>query len=119
LNALQAKSKANDVEEVNGVRFLYEHVEKNAKDAKQLVFDYKDTLGSGVIFLTSTFEDKNSYFVGVTKDLNEKGIKAGDLVKSINAVMNGRGGGKPDIAQGGAPTLDGVKEAIELIKSNL
>ena len=33
--------------------------------------------------------------------------------------MNGRGGGKPDIAQGGAPTLDGVKEAIELIKSNL
>ena len=119
LNALQAKSKASDVEEVNGVRFLYEHVEKNAKDAKQLVFDYKDTLGSGVIFLTSTFEDKNSYFVGVTKDLNEKGIKAGDLVKSINAVMNGRGGGKPDIAQGGAPTLDGVKEAIELIKSNL
>ena len=119
LNSLEAKAKMNDVEEVNGVKFLYEHVEKNTKEAKQLVFDYRDSLGSGVIFVTSTFEGKNSYFIGVTKDLNEKGVKAGDLVKAINPILNGRGGGKPDIAQGGAPTLDAIEDAKAAVKAKL
>ena len=119
LNALEAKASANNVEDVNGVKFLYAHIEKNAKDAKQLVFDYRDSLQSGVVFVTSTFEGKNSYFVGVTKDLNGKGIKAGDLVKTINPILNGRGGGKPDIAQGGAPTLDAIEEAKAAIKAKL
>ena len=62
---------------------------------------------------------KNSYFIGVTKDLNEKGVKAGDLVKAINPILNGRGGGKPDIAQGGAPTLDAIEDAKEAVKAKL
>ena len=118
LNSLEAKAKANDVEEVNGKKFLYVHVEKNPKDAKQSCFDYRDSLGSGVVLMTSTFEGKNSYYVGVTKDLIKE-IKAGDLVKAINPIMNGRGGGKPDMAQGGCENLDRINEAVELIKSKM
>ena len=119
INVLEAKAKSSDVEEINGIKFLHVHEEKDAKTAKQMAFDYRDQLGSGVVFLTSTFEGKNSYFVGVTKDVVGKGIKAGDLVRAINGVLDGRGGGKPDMAQGGCPSLDKVNEAVELIKSKL
>ena len=118
LNALEAKSQASQVEEVNGVKFLYTHVEKDNAAAKQMAFDFRDQLGSGIVVLTSTNEGKNSYFVGVTKDLTSK-YKAGVLVKAMNEVLDGRGGGKPDFAQGGAPTLDKIDEAIAAIKSKL
>lgn len=118
LNSLEAKAKAQDVEEVNGKKFLYVHVEKNPKDAKQSCFDYRDSLGHGVVLMTSTFEGKNSYYVGVTKDLTKE-LKAGDLVKAINPILNGRGGGKPDMAQGGCENLDKINEAVELIKSKM
>ena len=68
--------------------------------------------------MTSTFEGKNSYYVGVTKDLTKE-LKAGDLVKAINPILNGRGGGKPDMAQGGCENLDKINEAVELIKSKM
>ena len=118
LNSLEAKAKAQDVEEVNGKKFLYVHVEKNPQDAKQSCFDYRDSLGHGVVLMTSTFEGKNSYYVGVTKDLTKE-LKAGDLVKAINPILNGRGGGKPDMAQGGCENLDKINEAVELIKSKM
>ncbi|HAV19328.1 MAG TPA: hypothetical protein DCX18_09030, partial [Erysipelotrichaceae bacterium] len=53
-----------------------------------------------------------------TKDLIKE-IKAGDLVKAINTIMNGRGGGKPDMAQGSFENLDRINEAVELIKSKM
>ena len=37
----------------------------------------------------------------------------------MNEVLDGRGGGKPDFAQGGAPTLDKIDEAIAALKSKL
>ena len=45
--------------------------------------------------------------------------KAGVLVKAMNEVLDGRGGGKPDFAQGGAPTLDKIDEAVAAVKSKL
>lgn len=118
LNALEAKNQASQVEEVNGVKFLYTHVEKDNAAAKQMAFDFRDQLGSGVVVVTSTFEGKNSYFVGITKDLTNT-YKAGVLVKAMNEVLDGRGGGKPDFAQGGAPTLDKIVEAVAAVKSKL
>ena len=118
LNALEAKNQASQVEEVNGVKFLYTHVEKDNAAAKQMAFDFRDQLGSGIVVVTSTFEGKNSYFVGITKDLTNT-YKAGVLVKAMNEVLDGRGGGKPDFAQGGAPTLDKIDEAITAVKSKL
>ena len=70
--------------------------------------------------VTNLYSDFNkvSYFVGVTSDL-AKSKRAGDIVKVLNTHMNGRGGGKPDFAQGGCKSLDGIEEAIKAIKSSL
>ena len=83
------------------------------------MFSYRDSLGTGVILLTSQNQDRLSYFVGVTKDLVAKGSKAGDLVKAINQAVDGRGGGKPDFAQGGTKAADKQNELLFALKNSL
>ena len=97
----------NDIQDINGVKsicFVEGMIESNK--AKQLAFDLRDKIDSGIVILVSKFEDKCSYFVGVTKSYVATGIKAGDIIKKINAVVDGRGGGKPDFAQGGCPIIE-------------
>ena len=115
LNALNAANKVNDVQDINGVKVLLVEEKIDSAKAKQLTFDFRDKLDEGIVILVSQFEGKCSYFVGATKDYVAKGFKAGDIVKKINAVVDGRGGGKPDFAQGGCP----VNDKIAMIKTEL
>lgn len=120
INAYEAKDALKDVEMIGDVAFLA--IESNETDnaaLKNLAFSYRDSLDSGVVLLLSTSNDKLSYFVAVTKDLTAKGIKAGDLVKAVNAVCEGRGGGKPDFAQGGSKCIDKKNAVISEIKKAL
>ena len=120
INAYEAKDAAGNVEKVGDINFLaVSSKEENNGALKNLAFSYRDSLESGVVLLTSATEDKLSYFVAVTKDLVAKGIKAGDLVKAINAVCDGRGGGKPDFAQGGCKDTSKVEAIISEIKKAL
>lgn len=119
LNALNAASRANDVEEINGIKVLYvEETLENPK-AKQLTFDLRDKLGSGIVVLVSKFEDKCSYFVSVSQDLLKEGYKAGLIIKGINEIVNGRGGGKPDFAQGGCTVNDNLAKIKAELKNIL
>jgi alanyl-tRNA synthetase len=118
LNSIEAKAQAQNIEEINGIQFLLVKVSKDAKEAKELAFEFRDQLKNGLVVLVSEFEGKVSYFVGVTKELS-KSKKAGDFVKILNSAMEGRGGGKPDFAQGGCKSLDGLDKAINELKSSL
>lgn len=114
LNAYEAKDALKDVKMIGETALLIqESTESDQASLKNLAYSYRDSLVSGVVLLLGLGSDKLSYFVAVSKDLVEKGIKAGDLVKKINAVCEGRGGGKPDFAQGGSKHLE-QKEAIIL-----
>lgn len=118
LNAIQAASKANDIEEINGVKVLYvEEQLENAK-AKQLTFDFREQLESGIVVLVSKYEEKCSYFVSVSKDLVGQ-YKAGNIIKAINEVVDGRGGGKPDFAQGGCAINDNISKIKGALKNIL
>ena len=118
LNAIQAASKANDIEEINGVKVLYvEEQLENAK-AKQLTFDFRDQLESGIVVLVSKYEEKCSYFVSVSKDLVGQ-YKAGNIIKAINEVVDGRGGGKPDFAQGRCAINDNISKIKGALKNIL
>ena len=115
LNALNAANRMNDIQDINGVKVLFVEEDMESNKAKQLAFDLRDKIDSGIVILVSKFEEKCSYFVGVSKDYVASGIKAGDVVKKINTIVDGRGGGKPDFAQGGCP----VNEKINAIKDEL
>ena len=55
----------------------------------------------GVFFLAAVEGDKAALVAGVTSNLTDK-LKAGDLLKFVTAQVGGKGGGRPDMAQGAA-----------------
>ncbi len=119
LNSTGNGGSASGPEEVNGVKFIGKIVDVPAKDLKGLADEAKKSVGSGVVVFVATAEGKATVVVGVTDDLTGK-FKAGDLVtKAVQAVGGAKGGGRPDMAQGGGP--DGAKaaDAITAVKAAL
>ncbi|MCD8027622.1 MAG: alanine--tRNA ligase [Erysipelotrichaceae bacterium] len=119
LNALEAKEKSKDIEDIHGIQFLFNQVSKDNAAAKQMAFDLRDQLTHGIVVLVSENNGKVSYFVCLTPSMVKAGYKAGNIVKTINTVTGGRGGGKPDFAQGGCSSLESINEAIKQIKVSL
>lgn len=110
-------SLINSVEEVNGVKFLASKLDGvEAKSLRGMVDDLKNQLGSGVIVLAVTSEQKVNLIVGVTKDLTNK-VKAGDLVNFIAQQVGGKGGGRPDMAQAGGNQPENVDVALKSIST--
>jgi alanyl-tRNA synthetase len=73
----------------------------------------RDGLGSGVGVLGADFGDgKAALLVVVTDDLRERGVRADALVRDIAAIVGGRGGGKPHMAQAGLPDGSRLDEAL-------
>jgi len=119
LNSLEAKEKSKNIEDIHGVQFLYICENKDAATAKQMAFELRDQLSHGMIVLVNEYEGKVSYFVGLTPSMVKAGKKAGEFIKMINTVTGGRGGGKPDFAQGGCSSQENIENAISEIKTVL
>jgi alanyl-tRNA synthetase len=90
-----------------------------AKDLKPMVDDLKKKIGSGVVILIATDDDKASIVVGVTDDLTAK-YSAVDLVRVGAEAMGGKGGGgRPDMAQAGGPNGAAANDAVVAIERAL
>ncbi|MFQ5508047.1 MAG: alanine--tRNA ligase [Leptospirillia bacterium] len=72
----------------------------------------RDKLGSGVALLASVTDGRVSLIAIVTKDLTDR-VKAGDLMKQAAAKVGGKGGGRPDMAQGGGTDASGLDAAFD------
>ncbi len=87
--------------EVAGIRVLAATVEgADAKSLRDTLDQCKNKLGSGVILLAAVTDDKVALAAGVTADLTGR-VKAGDLMREVAERLGGKGGGRPDMAQGG------------------
>jgi alanyl-tRNA synthetase len=97
--------------EVKGVKVMAQRVDALDKSQmRNLVDELRGKLGSGVVVLGAANEGKVSLIVGVTKDLTGK-VQAGKIVGQIAALVGGKGGGRPDLAEAGgsdASALDGA-----------
>ena len=71
----------------------------------------KNKLGSGVVLLAAVDGDKISLVAGVTKDLTDK-VRAGDVMKEFAGRVGGKGGGRPDMAQGGGADVSALEPAL-------
>jgi alanyl-tRNA synthetase len=80
--------------------------------------DIRGVLGSGVIAVAWDV-DSPQMFVTVSPDLVERGISAGELVKVAMKPMEGRGGGRPEMAQGMGSRRDGIAPALAAIADTL
>ncbi len=66
-----------------------------------------------MVFNADTSENKVAVIAAVPKDLQAKGLRAGDWVRAVSEVVGGKGGGKPDLAQGGGTNVNKFKEAMQ------
>lgn len=117
LNSIEAKEKFKNIEDIHGVQFLFVKENKDIATSKQMTFELRDQLDHGIVIMISENSQKISYFVGLTPSMVQSGYKAGDIIKTINTVTGGRGGGKPDFAQGGCASAELIDTAIEQIKA--
>ncbi len=120
LLAYEADELLANIKDMNGVPTLV--VNKAGLDVdtiKNLVTTLKNKAKSLAVVVLSENEGKVTYVAGVSADLNKNGVLAGNIIKEISALCEGRGGGKPDMAQGGAKDLTAALNAVEKVLSNL
>jgi alanyl-tRNA synthetase len=107
---------AGQAEEINGVKVLAVELEGiDPKSLRDTMDQLKNKLGSAVILLAVADGDKVSLVAGVTKDLTAS-YKAGDLMREAAAIVGGKGGGRPDMAQGGGTNPAAIADALAAAK---
>ena len=118
LQAKAASAAGDDLSasalDVKGVKVLAVRLDgQDGKALLALVDQLKNKLGRAVILLGSVHEEKVVLVAGVTKDLTGQ-LKAGDLMKQAAAAVGGKGGGRPDMAQGGGTDAGALGAALAL-----
>ncbi|MEU5264353.1 alanine--tRNA ligase [Amycolatopsis sp. NPDC021455] len=115
-----AGALVDKAQEIGGVTVVAEVVpDVDGNGLRALASDIRGRLGSrpGVVALFSPAGEKLSFVVATTKAAQDKGIAAGKLVPSFAEKIGGRGGGKPDMAQGGGTNPAGAAEAVTALRS--
>ena len=110
-----AKSKAGDLKdqarEINGVTIIAAEFGGDPKTLRSEADRLRDSFGSAVIVLGSRKKGVQ-LIVAVTKDLTSR-VHAGKLIKEISAIIDGKGGGRPDMAQAGGKSPDKLPQALD------
>ncbi len=95
----------------------------SVEQAREAIDMLKKKAKSAAIVLGIDDDGKAALLAGMTNDLIKKGLKAGDIVKAIAPIVDGGGGGRPQMAQAGGKNPkkidDALKKAAELIKEKL
>lgn len=120
----EAKGLLEKSEKVDGSSIIAGALSSGtAKDGRAAVDMLKKKAGSAGILLGLADNGKVMLVCGVTDDLVEKGLKAGDIVKEIAPIVGGGGGGRPQMAQAGGKNPEKLNEAVtkaaELMKQKL
>jgi alanyl-tRNA synthetase len=112
INVQRSSELIDQVQQVGSVPLLAVRVAGvDGKSLREFSDSLRDKLGSGVLVLAAETDGKVALLVAVTKDLTAR-VKAGDLIKPLAAIVGGRGGGRPELAQAGGPLTTKLDELI-------
>lgn len=104
-----------DAVEVGGIKVLAANVEgADSKSLRDTLDQCKNKLGSAVVLLAAVEGDKIALTAGVTKDLTGR-LKAGDLMREFAQRLGGKGGGRPDMAQGGGSDVGNLTQVLQQV----
>lgn len=108
-----ASSNGDETKDIAGVKVLAKIVDGlDANGTRQLSDTLLARLRSGVVVLGRRDDGKVSIIVRVSNDLTER-VKAGNVIREIIPIVGGRGGGKPDMAEGGGSEPEKLADAID------
>ncbi|GAA4784494.1 alanine--tRNA ligase [Actinomycetospora chlora] len=118
-----AGSLADSAEDVGGIALVAARTPDGVggRDLRSLAGDVRGRLQGrpGVVALFAPDGDKLSFVVATTEGARDRGLAAGDLVKAFAPAVNGRGGGKPDLAQGGGSGVAGIDDAVAALRAEV
>jgi len=98
--------------DVAGIKVLALNLDgADAKSLRDTADQFKNKLGSAVVLLAAVGDGKVSLIAGVTQDITAK-VKAGDLMGYVAGQIGGKGGGRPDMAQGGGTDVAALDAAL-------
>ena len=118
---LKQKFAGNMVLDIHQKMSIYAGVQMTVADVEDLGMDelrtvgdlLRDRMGSGIVLLGSTKDDKVNFIAMATKDILARGFHAGKVIKEVAAVAGGGGGGRPDMAQAGGKDPKKLMEALQ------
>ena len=103
------------IREINGVKVLAREFQVSSpKELREYGDRIKDKLGSGIVLLGAGIEGKAMLTCLVSKDLAEN-FHAGEIIRQLSGIVGGKGGGRPDMAQGGGNQPEKLGEAFEAL----
>jgi alanyl-tRNA synthetase len=115
-----AGALADGADDVGGIAVVAAAVPEgvSGNDLRALASDVRGRLGArpGVVALFSATDGKVSFVVATTSAARDRGLAAGKLVPAFAPAVGGRGGGKPDLAQGGGSDPSGVPAALDALR---
>ncbi len=110
----------SSVKNKNGINYVikkFEGVDVNT--LRDLADEVRNKVGSVVVLFATVNDGKLNFVCAVSKDLVEKKIAAGKIIKEIAKVAGGGGGGRPDMATAGAKDINKVGEALNKLSEIL
>ena len=124
LSLQSADSILDSKVDVNGVNIVTAKFEDMDMDTLRNTADtLRDKLVSGVVVLGNVAGGKINFVATATKDAVEKGVHVGNIVREVAQIAGGKGGGRPNMAQAGAPDVakvdDALNHAKEVLKSQV
>ncbi|RIK46022.1 MAG: alanine--tRNA ligase [Chloroflexi bacterium] len=124
IDALRLQLAAADVDSllagavsVNGSNVLAVRVDAENRDTLLQVGDrLRDKLASAVVVLGGQVGDQPALVAMVTRDLTARGVHAGKIVQELAPLIGGRGGGRPELAQGGGSDISRLDAALASVE---
>lgn len=106
----------NDVKDISGIKVLSKEVPANdAKELREMMDNLKSRAQDTIIALGAVNDGKVSLVVTVPSALTDR-FKAGEIMKGMASTVEGKGGGRPDMAQGGGTSPENITNALQFVE---
>ncbi|HPE40066.1 MAG TPA: alanine--tRNA ligase, partial [Bacteroidales bacterium] len=110
-----AKEMVNTIQNVNGIQVIRHHSDLLPEIMKQAAYKLKNHTKNLLVVFGSTFGEKPNLIVALSDDLVTNGMNASQLVREAAALIQGGGGGQPNLATAGGKNVSGMVAAIEKV----
>ncbi len=111
--AMKTQSMLSDVKAIGGVNLVKAQLDgSNANELKTIADQMKSQIENCVAVLAANTDGKITFVAMAAKDAVAAGVHCGNIIRELTAICGGKGGGKPDMAQGGGKDADKIGDAI-------
>ena len=115
----QADELINNAKVKGDLKCLFVKLDNSSANIKDFAATLRNKLIEGVVFVANVAEDKVTFAAAVSKKAIEEGFNASDLVKKAATMAEGKGGGKPDLAQSGGKNLGNIDTIMQTIENEV